>query len=334
MDKEISERIWITRYFMVIGIIILHLPPSQPLNEVISVFDHIKAFFTHGVFRATVPVLTVLSGYLVFQSGLYLEPVKLVSKKVKTVLFPLIIWNIPFVVAIYLSQRYGLLSHNFSDTLYPFDALSWINALVGLFESPANYPLNFLRDLFAVSLLSPLFGFLLKRIPYLGLCLVLIVYYFNLEGPFVLRNGMLVSFYLGGLAAKQSWSLTSLDKYAKHLLFIFLAFCIGIVTFKITNLELFRLLSPFLIWPAMSLVKQTKAHGFLKSNCRFSFVTFLAHGPIILILWIVFQKLPIELPYYIYWVFAPIITVLLCISLVKPFKKLLPNFSSVILGGR
>ncbi|WP_143870482.1 acyltransferase family protein [Catenovulum sediminis] len=250
LNAEISKRIWVTRYFMVIGIIVLHLPPYQPLNELgSSIFDYIKAFFTHGVFRATVPVLTVLSGFLLFQFNLHLQPFRLLSKKIRAVLVPLILWNIPFVIAIYLSQKYNILSHEFSITLYPFDILNWVNALTGLFSQPANYPLNFLRDLFAVSLLSPIFWLFLKRIPYLGLAVVLVVYYFNLEGPFVLRNSMLVSFYIGGLAATQKWPLTYLDKHARLLFCILITFCAAMVIFEIQNRELFRLLSPFLVWP-------------------------------------------------------------------------------------
>jgi len=320
---------------MVIGIIVLHLPPHQPLNELgSSFFDYIKAFFTYGVFRATVPVLTVMSGFLVFRSGHQLQPLRLLAKKTSSILVPLIIWNIPFVAAIYVSQKYNILSHDFSAGLYPFDTLSWINALTGLLETPANYPLSFLRDLFAVSLLSPVYWLFLKKIPYQGLLVVMIVYFFNLDGPFVLRNSMLVSFYIGGLAASQNWSLTYLDHHAKWLLSLFVCFCVAIVLFDIQNRELFRLLSPFLVWPSMSLITNTKLGEFLYKNSRSSFFTFLAHGPIILILWLVFQKTRFDIPYFLYWFLTPLITVYLSILFSRYFKKWLPNTASIALGGR
>jgi succinoglycan biosynthesis protein ExoH len=339
MDKhlnlEISKRIWVTRYFMVIGIVVLHLPPYQPLNELgSSLFDYIKAFFSHGVFRATVPMLTVLSGFLIFQFNLQVQPLLLVTKKVKTVLVPLIIWNIPFVIAIYISQKYSVLSHEFSAILYPFDFFNWINALTGLFNSPANYPLNFLRDLFAVSLLSPIYWFLLKRVPYIGLAIVAAVYYFNLEGSFVLRNSMLISFYIGALAATQKWPLTYMDKFAKPLFLVFILCCLTIVVFDIQNKELFRLFSPFLVWPAMSLIMNTALCEFLYKNSKSSFLTFLAHGPIILLLWLIFKKLPVDIPYYVFWLSAPLITVYTSIYLHKYLHRILPNVSSFILGGR
>lgn len=320
---------------MVIGIIVLHLPPYQPLNELgSSIFDYIKAFFTHGVFRATVPVLTVLSGFLIFQFNLHLRPIKLFSKKTKAVLVPLILWNIPFVIAIYISQKYSVLSHEFSAVLYPFDLLSWINALTGLFDQPANYPLNFLRDLFAVSLLAPIYWLFLKRMPYFGLAVVLAVYYFNLDGSFVLRNSMLVSFYTGGLAATQNWSLTCLDKHAKFLFFVFIVSCAVIVLFGIENRDLFIFLSPFLVWPSMSLIIKTNLYEFLYKNSKSSFLTFLIHGPIILLLWLIFKKLPVDVPYYVYWLLVPPITVCASIFFARCFNKYLPRISSILLGGR
>ncbi|MFT5612410.1 MAG: succinoglycan biosynthesis protein ExoH [Polaribacter sp.] len=334
LNKEISKRLWVTRYFMVIGIIVLHLPQYQPLSEVESLFEHIKAFFSHGIFRATVPVLTVISGYLVFRCNLQSQPLKLFVKKAKSIFIPLIIWNIPFAIAIYLSQKYNLLSHNFSAELYPIEIKNWVNALTGLFGTPANYPLNFLRDLFAVSLLAPIMWLLLKSSPYLGMAIVLVIYYFNLDGVFVLRNSMLVSFYLGGLAATQNWDLTALDKYANWLLLVFILLCISIVLFGIENKEVLRLLAPFMVWPAMSIMENTKIYNFLYKNSKSSFFTFLAHGPIILIMWFLYTTVSEAIPYYVYWVMSPLVTLFVCIYLARYFKKFFPVVASAVLGGR
>lgn len=334
MISQLSKRIWVTRYFMVIGIVVLHLPQYQPLSEVNSLFEHIKAFFSHGFFRATVPLLTAISGYLVFRTNLYTQPAKLLLKKIMTVLVPLFIWNVPFVVGIYLSQKYNLLSHDFSAQLYPIEIKQWTNALVGLFASPANYPLNFLRDLFAVSLLAPLAGVLLNRVPYIGLILVLIIYYFNLDGAFILRDSMLVSFYIGGLAAIRNWDLFALDNHAKWLFVVFVVFCIFIVLFKIENRELLRLLSPFMVWPAISLLENTKAYDFLYKYSKNSFFTFLAHGPIVLMIWFLYTRISDTVAYYAYWIVAPVITVFSCILLATYFRKKLPRVAAFVLGGR
>lgn len=334
LKNEISKRIWVTRYLMVIGIVVLHLPNYQPLSEIESLFEYVKAFFSHGVFRATVPVLTVISGYLVFRSGIQLKPLVLFIKKFKAVFIPLVIWNIPFAIAIYLSQKYNLLSHSFSAELYPIRVENWINALTGYSGSAVNYPLSFLRDLFAVSLLSPLFWLILQRIPYLGLAIVLVIYYFNLEGGFVLRNSMLVCFYLGGLAATRNWNLTILDKYAKWLLLFYVSLCVAIILFKIENIEILRLVSPFMVWPAISLLSNTRLYDFLYKHSSSSFFTFLAHGPIILIIWFFYSKFSNYIPYFVYWIIAPVLTVSICIFFATYLKKYFPKVASFVLGGR
>ena len=53
---------------MIVGIVILHVPPYVPLNEVSGLFESIKAFFAHGVFRSSVPVLSAISGYLIIRT--------------------------------------------------------------------------------------------------------------------------------------------------------------------------------------------------------------------------------------------------------------------------
>ena len=75
---------------------------------------------------------------------------------------PLILWNIPIALAVFILQKYQLLGHQFSARLYPPTPLAWLNALTGLVSDPVNYPLNFLRDLFIISLISPVLGIFLK----------------------------------------------------------------------------------------------------------------------------------------------------------------------------
>lgn len=320
---------------MVMGIVVLHLPPYQSLQELGNEpFDYIKAFFAQGVFRATVPLLTVISGYLVFSSGLHQTPLRLLRKKTTSILWPLILWNAPLVLLIFIFQKYTLSSHDFSATLYPFSLDQWLNALIGLEAPPVNYPLYFLRDLFILSLLAPFFGLFLQRAPYLGLLAVLTVFYFDLDGPLVIRNSMLVSYYLGGLAVFRRWDLTAWDRHATWLLMAFLGLSAAIVLFKVNDRSYFRLVTPLMLWPALSLIVKHRIGDWIYRHSRFSFFTFLAHGPMLLIFWLLFQKLPDSTPYPLFWMLTPPLTIGLCILLGGWFKVMFPKTSSLALGGR
>lgn len=60
---------------------------------------------------------------------------------------------------------FGLSSHEFDKTLYLFDFINFLDAAIDVSSTPINYPLNFLRDLLVFSLLSPIIGFFLSKIP-------------------------------------------------------------------------------------------------------------------------------------------------------------------------
>ena len=335
MDKELSKRIRLTRYLMVIGIVVLHIPPYQSLAELgLAPFEFIKAFFSHAVFRTTVPMLTVMSGYLLFSSKLVAEPLKLWLKKAQSLLLPLILWNIPVVLAIFIIQRYQLSGHEFSVQLYPAETRHWLNALTGLLDTPANYPLNFLRDLFALCLLAPLFRLLLNYAPYAGFALIALIYFYNLDGPFVLRNSMFISFYLGALIATQRLDIRYLDRFALPLLLLFVLFCVCIVVFDINNREPLRLLAPFMIWPVMSLLVNLRPVLWLNRFADSSFLTFLAHGPLLLLCWLAYSTLLPSAPYPLFWFLAPVFTVVLCAWLHPLLTRFFPRTASLLLGGR
>lgn len=331
----LHKRIWLTRYLMVIGIVVLHTPQYQPLSELtLAPFDFIKAFFSHALFRTTVPVLTVISAYLLFSSSLISKPLMLFKKKTSSILLPLIIWNIPIVLAIYLVQRYELLSHSFSVQLHPFSVIAWLDATTGIFSSPANYPLNFLRDLFVLAVLAPLLRPLLKHIPYIGLLFMIVVYFYDLDGDVVRRNSMILSFYTGALAATQKWDLTALDRFAWPLLWGLIAVCCAVVIWDIENREWLRLISPFLIWPCMSLLEDSRLSKLLLRHCQASFLTFLAHAPLLLLLWVIYQKFATVIPYPVFWFTAPLFIVIICAVCHKLLYGLFPRTGQLLLGGR
>jgi len=320
---------------MIFGIIVLHTPPYVPLAETgSSIFDFFKAVFQHAIFRSSVPVLTFISGYLLFSENLDLKFRSLFFKKTRTILIPLVLFNLPIALIVYVAQANHLLDHEFSKQLYPFDVSTWVDAIVGLFGSPINYPLNFLRDLYVISIFSPLFGLFLRKFPWTGFLIIFIVFWFNFDGDIILRNTMPISFYAGGMAAICRWDLKRLDKYALLLLLLFLAFCIIIIIFKIENRNYLRLLSPILVWPAASLIVDTRFGAWIAKLAKFSFLTFLMQGPMLLTLWIIYQKYFSEVPYWIFWASTPIIIAVIMVKLHMYVHCAFPRTTSVLLGGR
>lgn len=336
LNTNMSERISILRYIMIVGIVILHIPPYLTLTETeAGLFPFVKAFFSNAVFRSSVPVLTCISGYLLFSAGMDQKFNKLIRKKTRTLLVPLIVWNFPLVIALYFIQSKGIISHSFSANVYPFSIWNWLNYTFGITVTPVNYPLNFLRDLFVLALLSPLLGIALRSFPWLGLLIVAIIFLPNYDGILILRSTMPINFYIGGMAAIFVWNLTKLDFFAVPFLIIFIVACLLIVSFQIEDRRWFRLMSPFLIWPFSAVIIKHSVGKFIVKRSRHSFFIFLSHGPILLLTWLLYQKYMEEwVPYEIYWLLAPVLVVTFAQIVHISLKKHIPRVARIVLGSR
>lgn len=324
IDTEISTRISILRFVMIFGIVILHTPLYVPIEQVgPGAFDMIKAFFQDAVFRCTVPVLTLISGYLLFGSKLPSHPKLLVSRKFKSLIIPFLVFNLPLVAIVFVLQSIGPLTLSYQ--LVPASLGTWADAALSLSVAPMNYPLYFLRDLFVLCLLSPVFAMLLRRAPLPGLILVGLVFMLNLDGWLVIRTDMPVTFYLGGLCALHKVDMRRLDRHAPACIGLFVALCWAVVAFKVKNTTGLRLIAPMLVWPAASLLVGTRVGTWAAAMGKYSFFIFLMHAPVLMATWMVYSRYGAAVPYPLYWVMAPLFTTALLMGTYRVCKAHMPT---------
>jgi len=329
-EEEVRKRISMLRFLMIFGVVLLHTPPFVPIKEVGGgTFDLIKSFFQNAAFRTTVPVLTCISGFLLFRSMLDRKPGKLALKKFTTIVIPFLFFNLLLLAAVVVLEKGVGIS--LGDDLMPDDVRGWANAAFGVFDSPVNYPLNFLRDLVMLMVLAPLFGWMLRHCPWLGLGAVLLVFMNNLDGRFLLRDVMAPVFYLGGLAAVRRWNLCALDRYALPCLALFVGLCMAVVAFRVANTNYLRMAGPFLIWPAAALLSSTAIGTWLARMSKYSFFVFVAHAPVLMATWIVYRPLAKAVPYPVYWLLAPVLTTAVLVVAYRIAMRIAPNaFGAVI----
>jgi succinoglycan biosynthesis protein ExoH len=334
VQADTSRRIAIARYLAIVGILLVH-NDYQPLAELgRSAFETTKATLIHGVFRYALPMLTAISGWLLFSARLDQNFGKLVSKKTATLVVPLVIWNLPIAITVYVLQKHDVVSHSFLLQFYPFDLMSWLNGVLSVFHSPVNYPLHFLRDLFAIALLAPVFGYFLRRAPYWGLATVMLVAIFNLDGPLVIRENLMISFYIGGLAAVRNWDLKRLDPYAVPLLASLLACSFIIAIADMEQIDWLRVVAPFWLWPCFSLLEKTRFADWLVRSSKYSFYLFVTHGPLLFVMWKVYPTVSAYLPYPAYWILAGFAVIAFGHVTMRPFMLIAPRFSRMALGNR
>lgn len=333
ISPEISKRIQIARYLMVCGIVFIHIPPGD--TETVTdnaYFLFIRDFLVDAVFRCTVPVLTCISAYLIFLYGKDKKAVRLIKDKAKRLIIPMIIWNLPIVVAIYLIQKYQVVSYPFRIHLYPLTFFTVLDATFGLIDRPANYPLFFLRDLFVLACLAPIFGFFIRRAPTLGFVIVVAIFWFDFDGPLLLRSNMALNFYIGGVAAVYGWNLFFLDKYRGGLLSLFIALCI-VKSQTPGEGTLFRVVSPFMIWPVLGLIENSQFADFVVELSSGSFFLFLSHAPILIVSYILYENFPV-FDYPVYWFISSAAVIALCAIFYRIGSRTLPSTMQVALGDR
>lgn len=331
LDNDVRKRIDMLRFLMIFGVVALHVPKYVPLGEVgPGFFDYIKAFFQHGVFRFTVPVLTFISGYLLFGAAADRSPARLWKKKFKVLVIPFLGFNLSLLALAYLAQLKTPMSMSYQ--LVGADMGTWLDAGFGLTAAPMNYPLNFLRDIIVLMLLAPLFGFLLRKSAFIGLGGITLIFMNNLDGLLILRDTMAIQFYLGGLVAVKQFDMKALDKHASLLLATFLAICAGMISLRIENRTLLALAAPLFVWPSASLFVHSRVGTWIAANSRCSFFVFVAHAPLLIVSWMIYEKISRFVPYEVYWIATPFLVTASLMMVYRIAMRLLPSGFAFVIG--
>ena len=333
VSKADSVRINLLRTVLIFGIVVVHIPPAMveaPPHS--DVFGMVKYSFSRALFRAAVPVLTVISGYLLFLRPERLAYRSVAIQKSQRLLWPFLLWNIPFVALLYVIQSRGMLAHDFRFQLYPADLSVLLDAAFAWREGPLNYPLNFLRDLFVLMLAYPLFLWLARIAGWWALPAVWLFFVLNLDGPIINRALMPACFYLGALLAMRKVDLQRLDRFWPVAIVLLIAASVAVAWFDIRNLTYFKTLAVPLIWIAAAPLAATRPGEWLAGLAGYSFFVFLTHGFAVLALWLVWSHVAPPGAYAIFWVLAPFVVFAGAAMGFALLRTLFPLFADVLIG--
>lgn len=334
-DRTISLRIQVMRLFLVCGIVVLHTPPYLPLAEVpAEPFALVKSFFQNAFFRLSVPTLSAISGYLLFALGQDRQGARLVRKKAASLVVPFLLWNLPLVLVLYLLQSRGL-ALSVNPLLPAADGPGWADAMFALRGEPVNYPLGFLRDLFLCAVVALLLSAPFRRAPLTVLGILAVAAWQDLEGPLFLRADIAIPFFTGGAIACRGFNVRALDRHAPALMLALLAACAVLVAAGDARLLFWlRLVGLFCLWPLSAVLVRLPLAPAAERLAPASFWIFCSHAPILWALWVAWQALLPAAPYPVFWLLAPVATILISLALRRALGRVLPALAAVLSGGR
>jgi len=335
--------------------------PGQELQTVygMNITTYFQLFFTEGICRAAVPLFFVTSGYLYyrnFQATAKWHCDK-IFKRLKTNGIPFLFWGLAVIAFFAIAQAIPATAQYFASpdrNVMEFSATDW---LTKVFIDPLNSPLWFLRDLLILAVFSPLITLVCKRLSWLWIAFVAVVwmrwlpipvYVIRIESILFFSIGAVLSFHHRGLVERE---VAVPGKIAYAVTAAWLIF-IAIKTYHLCALPadvlingkpqsvhdlLTRLNSIIAIpslWIAYDLLPKSAEKKWKLG--QYGFLMFVLHHPVIGVV----KKLTLKLlginmvTVSVAFVFAVVSTCAFVILFGYLFKKFLPKLYAIVCGGR
>lgn len=215
------------RFPLVVAVVVLHNLSTTaaviPTDLTPGGLDWARFFMCNAVARSAVPLLTLFSGYLFFHrfDGTLASYRAKLGARVRSLLVPLLLWNIAVSIAMAIGQILPSTRGFFNPANPPIaDLTAWqyVEAILGLGRAPLAYPFWFVRNLFLACVLSPLLDRGLKTFG-VGFCLTLTALW-AADIPIVagLRIEYTLAFFVwGGWLQQRQLDLTALDCHWKKI---------------------------------------------------------------------------------------------------------------------
>lgn len=217
IEEDISKRITSLRFLLIMFIVFLHsilliygviTPFEFVLINQYKVFGFVHKLFTN-LAASSVGVFFIFSSFLQYIKNY--EYKTLVIKKIKGLLVPYIIWislavfTIPLLKLIIARVAPWLFSEPDNISILRYKLSDWIGIYTGLFRPLQNPYISqfwFIRDLFFLSIISPVLLSIEKKLPFLQFFIVIFLLISNFDvKPFIYNERIITAyfFYLIGM---------------------------------------------------------------------------------------------------------------------------------------
>ena len=235
IDELQSKTIDYLRFPLILGVILIHsYSRSINLNGVEVIFKDsfpvnyiAQSLFSRVMGMFCVPVFFFMSGFLFFFNCKmdFLSYKHKIRNRVKTLLIPYFFWNFLVLFVYFVAQSIPSISPFVNQPLIKnFSFPDYVNAFLGFDDGkPIAFQFWYIRDLFMVSLLTPLLKLMFSYFKYWSIFVLGIIWYLN--SLLIIPEYILTAFFFFAFGAYFSYSKTSFILFfRKYFFFIVVAY--------------------------------------------------------------------------------------------------------------
>ncbi len=335
------------RIVLISGIIFVHVPydpATSPYAGAFGGLDWMRVFLADSLFRIGVPCLSAISGYLLFHRGLdAFDYRKTLRTKASTILLPFLLWNTAFLALVYLAQSRGI-GFGYLPDVVNATPRELMNLGLAVETWPINIPLYFLRDLLACLVLSPLIALAVLRYPRTVLALMLAYAVLPVPNGIFLKKSILFGFSFGVAMALHRVDIRRMDRFALPVVLAVLAMAVLLSVALYAYgpefpawLDMLRALAAiagiFGAWAFSALFIRTGAGQALSRLGGLSFWIFCGHYPLLIVFWMVWNRLGIP-EYPLFYAASPVLALAILVSTHALARRFAPALHAILTGRR
>lgn len=345
-----SELISAMRFPLIVLVVFGHVLPEAHCHVGLDfsgmwVYNFISEMISHNMAKVRVPCFFIFSGYFFF---LKMEKMdipfykKQIKRRFESLMIPYVIWNtVALLAGVVVFLAFSLLGVDSQVSLPSFTPYNWY------WGCPVDYPLWFMRDLFCMALLSPVFYMFFKHVKVYGLMILFILYLLCVESHVPgLSTTAFLFFGIGAFFGMNRMNILQTCNKIKTPSYIIAALLLVVATIfndSPWHEYVARLFAPFGIISTFNLAdlwveRSPRAKSFLLAMSSTTFFIYATHE-IFIINWtkgffartfLAESAGGLLISYFM----IPAITVTFCLVIYYSLNKFFPEIMRVATGGR
>lgn len=343
IDRNVSQLIAVARVLCILSVIYVHSPPyTHVLPTTVWSQETVIWVFREGIGRSSVPLLSIVSGFLAMTFYGKLSWGGNIRKKAASLLVPMFLWN-----TIALLKTFVEIGH--IDIGMLADAPDRIFAITDFPQITLFY---FLRDTFVCMVLLPALIFMVTRLPKLSVAMLFLNATFDFDGILFL-NSAIPLFFLFGLILKhrpaimdglhRQLALLSLLSLVGLGAIVFLPIFVPSVAEASASLDhelvvvMQRLFGSVLFWWVCVQLVKTRFHARVRCYEPLIFLVFCSHPLVLGAAWKVVNVAGLEDAPYVgiaFFLVSPLIAVVGAYAIARILDLTAPTALKLLMGMR